>query len=173
MHFPFSFFPSISSTLWANFHVSQKSHKWLFLKDYGILELEKTLCLSSQVILLPLRSLIWPYFCSSRKHFKTKAAKFCSLCCTKLHSHIGLTKEKIQIVKVLASLIFLHWSHACTGFQCAEHMVTAISSSIDFAATYFKENRCFQKKKSNTNIYSYVYYKEVIFNFRQHFKEII
>ena len=147
MHFPFSFFPSISSTLWANFHVSQKSHKWLFLKDYGILELEKTLCLSSQVILLPLRSLIWPYFCSSRKHFKTKAAKFCSLCCTKLHSHIGLTKEKIQIVKVLASLIFLHWSHACTGFQCAEHMVTAISSSIDFAATYFKENRCFQKKK--------------------------
>ena len=157
MHFPFSFFPCISSTLWANFHVSQKSHKWLFLKDYGILELEKTLCLSSQVLLLPLRSLIWPYFCSSRKHFKTKAAKFCSLCCTKLHSHIGLIKEKIQIVKVLASLIFLHWSHACTGFQCAEHMVTAISSSIDFAATYFKEKRCFQKKKSNTNIYIAMY----------------
>ena len=147
MHSPFSFFLCISSTLWANFHASQKSHKWLFLKNYGILELERTLCLSSQVILLPLRSLIWPYFCSSRKHFETKAAKFCSLCCTKLHPHIGLIKEKIQIVKVLASLIFLDWSHACIGFQYAEHMVTAISSGMDFAATYFKEKRCFPKKK--------------------------
>ena len=34
--------------------------------------------------------------------------------------------------------------------------MTAISSSIDFAATYFKENRCFQKKKV-TLIYIAIY----------------
>lgn len=32
MHSLFPFFLCISSTLWANFHASQKSHKWLFLK---------------------------------------------------------------------------------------------------------------------------------------------
>lgn len=145
--------------MWINFHVSQKTQNSPLLKNYRILELEKAWCLYSQFILLPLRSLIWPYFCSSRKHFLTKAAKFCSLCWTKLHTRIGLIKEKIQIVRLLASLIFLDWSRSRIGFQCAEHMVTAVSSSIDFTATYFKkekekEKRCLQKR-SNINIYSY------------------
>ena len=42
------------------------------------------------------------------------------------------------------------------GFQCAEHMVTAISSGMDFAATYFKEKRCFQKKVTVIYIAMYV-----------------
>lgn len=166
--FPFFIFPLDLLYIWI--FMSAKSTELIISQKLWTFRARKGfMCTPKTIYALPLRSLIWPYFCSLRKHFQTKAAKFCSLHWTKLYTHISLTKEKIQMVKVLASLIFLDWSCACIGFQYAEHMVTAIFSSIDFTATYFKEKRCLQKEKVTLKYIATVCCIEVIFNFRQFF----
>lgn len=114
MHFLFHFFsPRSSVQCELAFTVAKKMQNQLLLRNYGISELDKALCLPSQFILLPLRSLTWPYFCSSSKHSQTKELNFVHYVEVRGIQVLVLSMRRSQLLRFQ-----LHW-FSLTQAACA------------------------------------------------------